>query len=190
MATARCRTHLGGSPMETITNRSISPPGTSHWLTRHWSTSHWSTSHPVTSQPGTSQSGTSQPGTSQPVTGQPGTSQPGTGHPDTSQYLPDTSHRSVNMDYQAQSPGTGLFISYQHSPVIQSPVLGLQSSYPASISSHHSRNSECRLPSIDNMGSEHSLAHELPNPSTSSRMILPLESDFSNVRPERNNGTS
>ena len=67
---------------------------------------------------------------------------------------------------------------YQHSPVIQSQVAGLQSSYPAPISSHHSRSSERRLPSNDNMGSEHSFAHELPNPATSSRMILPLKPDF------------
>ena len=80
-----------------------------------------------------------------------------------------------------QSPGTGQFISYQHSPFIQSPVVGLQSSYPASISSHHSRSSEQRLPSNDNMGSEHSFAHELPNPATFSRMILPVEPNYSQM---------
>ena len=69
-------------------------------------------------------------------------------------------------------------MNYQHSPVIHSPVIGLQSSYPASISSHHFRGSECRLPSHYSPGSEHSFAHELPNPATSSRMILPLEPDF------------
>ena len=69
--------------------------------------------------------------------------------------------------------------------IIEPPVTGrwtgLQSSYPASISSHHSRSSERRLPSNDNIGSEHSFAHELPNPVTSSRMILLLEPDFSQI---------
>ena len=66
--------------------------------------------------------------------------------------------------------------------IIEPPVTGrwtgLQSSYPASISSHHSRSSEGRLSSNDNIGSEHSFAHELPNPATSSRMILLLEPNF------------
>ena len=71
-------------------------------------------------------------------------------------------------------------MNYQHSPIIQSTVVGLQSSYPASISSHHSRGSERRLPSRYSLGSEHSFA-ELPNPATSSKMILPLEPDFSQI---------
>ena len=84
------------------------------------------------------------------------------------------------MDLQAQDTShqapASLLIFHIH----QSPVVGLQSSYPASISSHHSRSIERRLPSNDNMASEHSFAHELPNPATSSR-ILPLEPDFSQM---------
>ena len=165
--TARGRIHLGGSPMETFSNRAISPTVTGQPVTRHRSSWHWSTRHRSTSH-------------WSPVTSQPSSSQSGTSHLDTSQYLPGFSHRSVNMEYQAlgtgyQSPSTGQFITYQYSWVIQPPVVGLQSSYPASISSHHSRSSEGRLPSNDNMGSEHAFAYELPNPATSSRMILPLD---------------
>ena len=68
----------------------------------------------------------------------------------------------------------------QHSPIIQSMVVGLQSSYPASIGSHHSRGSERRLPSCYSLGLEHSFT-ELPNPATSSKMILLLEPDFSQI---------
>ena len=67
-----------------------------------------------------------------------------------------------------QSPGTGQFITSQQLQVIQSLVIGPHSSYPASISSHNSMGSNRRLAIHRNLGSEHSFAHELPNPATSS----------------------
>ena len=184
--TARGRTHLGGSQMETISNQAISPP--------------------VTGQPGTGQPVTGHLFTGHLFTGHPGTSQPVTGHWSlVNQALVNQSpvnqapvnqvpvnQAPVNI-YQApvskygltdtghQSPGIGQLMNYQHSPVFQLLVFGLQSSYPASISSHHSRGSERRLPRHYSLGSEHSFAHELPNPATSSKMILPLEPDFSQM---------
>ena len=52
--TARGRTHLGDSPMETISNRAISPPGTGQPVTGQPVTGHPGTSHPVNGHPGTS----------------------------------------------------------------------------------------------------------------------------------------
>ena len=43
--TARGRAHLGGSPVETISNQAISPPGTRHRATRHRATRHWKLSN-------------------------------------------------------------------------------------------------------------------------------------------------
>ena len=43
--TARSRTHLGGSPVETFSDRAISLPVTGHWATRHRSSRHQATSH-------------------------------------------------------------------------------------------------------------------------------------------------
>ena len=174
-STARGRTHLGGSQLESDSYQAIiSPPVTGQDFTGQPVTG-----HPVTGQPITSQDFTSHPVTSQPVTSQPGTSQPATSQPVTGQLLPGTSHRSLNLDYQ--SPGTSQFITSQQSPVIQSPVIGPHSSYPASISSHNSSGSNRRLAIHRNLGSEHSCAHELRNPATSSRIILPLEPDFSQM---------
>ena len=55
-----------------------------------------------------------------------------------------TRHQSSVCKYRI--PGTGHQALYYLSLVIQSPVVGLQSSYPASISSHHSRTSERDYP--------------------------------------------
>ena len=152
--TARGRTHLGGQPYGIVFQQG------------NKSTSHRSTS------------------IGQPVTGQPVIQSSVNQHQSTRHrapviQIPVNIYQSLVSKYGI--PGTGHFITCQHSTIIQSPVLGLQSSYPASISSHHSRSSERRLPSNDNMGSGHSFAHELPNPATSSRMILPLEPDFSQM---------
>ena len=171
--------------MELFSNRTLS---TSHRSTSQWSTSHWSTSHPSYKHWSSSHKSTRHWSTrhqsavnQSPVTGQPGTSQPGTCHLDTSQNLPGTSHWSVNMEYQAL--GTSHQAVYHVSIFTGHPVTSRWT--PVIIScfykqpSHHSRSSERRLPSNDNMGSEHSFTHELPNPATSSRMILLLEPDFS-----------
>ena len=101
-----------------------------------------------------------------PVTGQPVTSQLGTGHSGTSQ-------QPFTLDFL--SPITGQYITNQ------SPVIVPQYSYAPSISSHVSHGSQRRLPNIQHTGYEHSNIHEFPNLATSSRLILPLEPDFSQI---------
>ena len=125
--TARDRTHLGGSQMQMISNRAISPPGTSHQSTRHPSTSHQSSRHRSSSHRSTRHQSTRHRSIrhqstrhQSPVNQSPVIGQPGTGHPDTSKYLPGTSHQSVNMDYQApgtshQAPGSLLVINIHRS---------------------------------------------------------------------------
>ena len=66
--TARGRTHLGGSQMQTNSIQAISLPVTGHP----------GTGQPVNGQPVTGQLITGYPGTGQPVTGQPVTGQPST----------------------------------------------------------------------------------------------------------------
>ena len=63
----------------------------------------------------------------------------------------------------------------------QSPVVVPPYSYASSISSHVSHGSQRRLPNIQHTGYEHSNLQEFPNPATSSRLILPLEPDFSQI---------
>ena len=60
-----------------------------------------------------------------------------------------------------------------------------QHSYAPSISSHVSHGSKRRLPNIQHTGYEHSNVQEFPNPATSSRLILPLEPDFSQMSDPR-----
>ena len=160
-----------------------SQPGTSQPVTGQPVTSHPGTIHPVTGQPGTSHRSTRQQSTRHQSTSHQSTRQQSTRHQSFRHQSIFTRHQSPVSKYGIpgighQSPGTGHFITYQHSLVIQSLVVGLQSSYSPSISSHHSRSSECRLPSNYNMGSEHLFPHELPYPARSSRMILLLEPDF------------
>ena len=90
-STARGRTHLGGSQLEANSYQAISPPVTGQPVTGHLVTGQPVTSHLVISKPVTGQDFTSHP-----VNGQSGNSQPSTG-----QLLPGTSHRSLNLDYQA-----------------------------------------------------------------------------------------
>ena len=164
--TARGRTHQGGNPGDRVR------PGiksTSHQSPVNQSPGSLSpvihspviqslinqspvTGHPVTGQPGTSQPVTSQPVTSHPVTGQPGTSQPG------------ISYQSFAYDLQTQfAPG--------YLPV----------NYAPSISSHVSHGSVRRLPNVFIPGYEHTERSEFPNPATSSKQLIPLEPDISQI---------
>ena len=54
-------------------------------------------------------------------------------------------------------------------------------SYAPSISSHVSHGSICRLPNVHIPGYEHSEMSEFPNPATSSKQLIPLEPDFSQM---------
>ena len=95
--------------------------------------------------------------TSLPVTGQPGTGQPG------------TCHQSFAYDFQTQFiPG-------------YSPVNMPLQNYAPSISSHVSHGSIRRLPNVHTPGYEHSEMSEFPNPATSSKQLIPLETDFSQM---------
>ena len=129
------------------------------------------TSHPVTSQPVTGHPVTGHPVTGQPVTSQPVISQPVTGQPGTDQ--PDTSQQSFTYDFQI--PITNQFISGY------SPVNVPQQTYAPSVSSHVSQGSTRRLPNIHHSGYEHSEVTEFPNPATSSKQLIPLEPDFSQM---------
>ena len=94
---------------------------------------------------------------SHPVTGQPGTSQPG------------ISFQSFAYDLQTQLPSGYLPIN-----------MPLQN-YAPSISSHISHGSVRRLPNVIIPGYEHSERSEFPNPATSSKQLIPLEPDFSQI---------
>ena len=145
-------------------NKSTSHQTTSHLSIRHRSTSHQSAVSQSLVNP--SLNNQAHWSTSQPITGQPGTSQPG------------TSHQSFTSDYQ--SPVTVQYITSQ-SPVICSQVIVSQHSYPASIIIHVSTGINSRLPNKQNVGYEHSAVQELPNAATSSRQIIPLVLNFSQV---------
>ena len=158
---------LGAGPIKvaaqrTESDRALSPP-----VTSHGSSSHQSTSHPVTWQLITGHPVTGHPVTGHPVTGQPVTSQPGTSQLGSSQ--PGIGLQSFAYDLQTQIlPG--------YIP-INVPV----QSYAPSISSHISHGSVHRLSYVLIPGYERSERLELPNPASSSRQIIPLETDFSQV---------
>ena len=127
----------------------------------HRSISHQSTSHRATF-PG-------HPVISHPVTGQPA-DQPGTSQP-------GISYQSFAYDLQTQ------FVP------VYLPVNVPVQNYAPSISSHVSHGSGRRLPNVHTPGYEHSerpgYEHaerpEFPNPATSSKQLLPLEPDFSQI---------
>ena len=157
--TARGRTHQGGSLADRVW------PGTKP--TSHQSSSHWSTSHPVTGQLISVHPVTGHPVTGQLVTSQPVTSQPGTSQLGSSQ--PGIGLQSFAYDLQTQIPPGYIPINV--------PV----QSYAPSISSHISHGSVHRLLNVLIPGYERSERLELPNPASSSRQIIPLEPDFSQV---------
>ena len=100
--------------------------------------------------------------TGHPVTGQPGTSQLGASQP-------AIGLQSFAYDLQTQIPPGYIPINV--------PV----QSYAQSISSHISHGSVRRLSNVLIPGYERSERLELPNPASSSRQIIPLEPDFSQV---------
>ena len=158
--TARGRTHQGGSLADLESDRALSPPVTSHRSSSHQSLSHWATylrssSHRSSSRRSTSHQSTSQPVTSQPGTSRLGSSQPGIG--------------LQSFAYDLQIPPGYIPINV--------PV----QSYAPSISSHISHGSVHRLSNVLIPGYERSDRLELPNPASSSRQIIPLEPDFSQV---------
>ena len=164
--TARGRTHQGGSLADLESDRALSPPVTSHQSTSHQSTSHQSTSHQSSSHWATYFRSSSRQSTShqspvnqsrQPGTSQLGSSQPGMGL------------QSFAYDLQTQIPPGYIPINV--------PV----QSYAPSISSHISQGSVHRLSNVFIPGYERSNRLELPNPASSSRQIIPLEPDFSQV---------
>ena len=153
---------LGAGPIKvaarrTESDRALSPPVTGHPVTSHPVTGQLISGHPVTGHPVTGQPVTSQPVTSQPGTSQLGSSQPGIGL------------QSFAYDLQTQIPPGYLPINV--------PV----QSYAPSISSHISHGSVHRLSNVLIPGYDCSERLELPNPASSSRQIIPLEPDFSQV---------
>ena len=163
--TAWGRTHQGGSP-------ALSPPVTGHPVTGQPVTSHpvigqLITGHPVTGHPVTGHPVTGHPVTSQPVTSQPVTSQPGTSQLGSSQL--GIGLQAFAYDLQTQIPPGYL------------PVNVPVQSYALSISSHISHGSVHRLSNVLIPGYERSERLELPNPASSSRQIIPLEPNFSQV---------
>ena len=90
--------------------------------------------------------------TGHPVTGHPVTGQLGIGQP-------GTSHQSFAYDFQN---------------------VPLQN-YAPSISSHVSHGCIHRQPNVHTPGYEHSEMSEFPNPATSSKQLIPLEPDFSQM---------
>ena len=160
--TARGRTHQGGSPADLESDRALSPPVTGH---------------PVTGQPGTSQPVTGQLISGHPVTGQPVTGHPVTGPPVISQ--PGTSQLG------SIQPGIGLpsfaYDLQTQIPPGYIPINVPVQSYAPSISSHISHGSVHRLSNVLIPGYECSDRLELPNAASSSRQIIPLEPDFSQV---------
>ena len=153
---------LGAGPIKvaarrTESDRALSPPVTGH---------------PVTGQPVTSHPITGQLITGHPVTGHPVTAHPVTGQPVTSQLgssQPVIGLQSFAYDLQTQIPPGYIPINV--------PV----QSYAPSISSHISHGSVHRLSNFLNPGYERSERLELPNPASSSRQIIPLEPDFSQI---------
>ena len=151
------------------------------------STSHQSTGHPVTGQPVISQPVTSHSFTGNPVTGQPITSQPGTGHPVTSHPVtgqPVTSQPVISQPGTSQPGISFQSFAYDLQTQIPSSYLPINvpiQNYAPSISSHISHGSVRRLPNVIFPGYEHSERSEFPNPATSSKQIIPLEPDFSQI---------
>ena len=139
------------SPVKVTGHPVNGKPVTSYQSSSHRSTNHQLTSHRSTSHQSTSHQSNSQPGTAQ----------------------PGTSHQSSIFDYQ--SPITDQFITSY------SPVFVPQQSYAPSVSSYVSYASNRRLPNIQDTGYEHSKVKEFPNPAASSKQILPLEPDFSQM---------
>ena len=167
----------------------VCPPGT---VNRHQSTSPGTglpgTSQPVTGQL-TGQPGTGLPGTVQPFTRQITTIQPGTGLPGTGQVL---GNQSPVIWYQVPVTGhpvTGHLAvitrhrAFRHQSVgNQSLVTRHQSTYQAPVLRQQSIGTEYRVASQTHRSSEHSLSNEPQNSTTSKRILLPLEPDFSGHR--------
>ena len=158
---------LGAGPIKvaarrTESDRALSPPVTGHPVT----------GQPVTSQPVTGQLISGHPVTGHPVTGHPVTGQPVTSQPGTSQLgssQPGIGLPSFAYDLQTQIPPGYI------------PINVPLQSYAPSISSHISHGSVHRLSNVLIPGYERSERLELPNPASSSRQIIPLEPDFSQV---------
>ena len=140
------------SSHRSTSHQSTSHQSTSHRATYHQSFIHWSSSHQSTSHQSIRHRSSSHRSTSQ-----PGTSQPG------------ISFQSFAYDLQTQIP-PGYF-------PINVPI----QNYAPSISSHISHGSVHRLPNVIIPGYEHSERSEFPNPATSSKQIIPLEPDFSQI---------
>ena len=165
--TARGRTHQGGSLADLESDRALSPPVTGHPVTGQPVNQ-----SPVNQSPVTGQLISVHPVADHPVTGQPVTSQPVTSQPGTSQLgssQPGIGLQSFAYDLQTQIPPGYIPINV--------PV----QSYAPSISSHISHGSVHRLSNVLIPGYERSEKLELPNPASSSRQIIPLEPDFSQV---------
>ena len=160
--TARGRTHQGGSLADLESDRALSPPVNQSPVNQspvnqspvNQSSSHWATYLRSSSHRSSSHQS---PVTSQPGTSQLGSSQPGIGL------------QSFVYDLQTQIPPGYIPINV--------PV----QSYAPSISSHISHGSVHRLSNVFIPGYERSDRLELPNPASSSRQIIPLEPDFSQV---------
>ena len=123
---------------------------------------------------------------SPPVTGQPVTSQPFTSHPVTGQLIKVTGH-PVNQAPVNQAPVNQALVSrfaydlQTQIPPGYIPINVPIQSYAPSISSHISHGSVRRLSNVLIPGYERSERLELPNPATSSKQIIPLEPDFSQI---------
>ena len=123
-----------------------------HWSTIHRSTIHRSYSHQSSTHRSTTHRSISHRSSSHRST----------------RHL-STSHQSFAYDFQTQfTPG-------------YSPVNVPLQNYAPSISSHVSHGSIRRLPNVHIPGYEHSEMSEFPNPATSSKQIIPLEPDFSQM---------
>ena len=193
--TARGRTHQGGSPGDLESDRALSPPVTGHPVTSQPITSQPSTSQPITSQPSAHHRSTGhratnhgQSVTGHPVTGQLITSQPLTGHPVTSHSLtgqPVTSQQVTSQPGTSQPGTSSQSFAYDFQTQFipgYSPVNVPLQNYAPSISSHVSHGSTIRrLPNVHTTGYEHSEMSEFPNPASSSKQLIPLEPDFSQM---------
>ena len=154
----------------------MSDSGTVDGSTAPYSYTAWGRTHqggspalspPVTGHPVTGQPVTSHPVIGQLITGHPVTSQPGTSQLGSSQL--GIGLQAFAYDLQTQIPPGYV------------PVNVPVQSYALSISSHISHGSVHRLSNVLIPGYERSERLELPNPASSSRQIIPLEPDFSQV---------
>ena len=160
--TAPGRTHQGGSPADLESDRALSPPVTGHPVT----------SQPVNQSPVIQSLGNLSPVIQSPINQSPVNQSPVTSQPGTSQLgssQPGIGLQSFAYDLQTQIPPGYIPINV--------PV----QSYAPSISSHISHGSVHRLSNVLIPGYEHSERLELPNPASSSRQIIQLEPDFSQV---------